>query len=74
MANEVNWLSLINSDVNCSTDNIVNKIKIIIEKASKVKKIRKNKKRQSWITNGLIKSCNHKNYLYEKWLANKQKT
>lgn len=66
LADKENWdeLSKGINDMDVIVDTLIDKLQYIIKGATY--KIKVAKKRKQWITSGLIKSTNRKNYLYKK--------
>lgn len=71
ICSSLNWDdSSISNDVNFLVDSLINKIKFVVNSSQIISKIKikiGKRPRKSWITKGLINSCNYKNKLYTDW-------
>lgn len=73
VARRFNWDKLINKNasVNENTKNLVVQIQKIINLVTKTRNSKQLAKRKSWITRGLMISCEHKNKLYREWASDR---
>lgn len=62
----INWTNLKNMDIDHSLDQFVQKLDIEIQKCTTIKNVKsKHRKRNPWMTSGLIKSINIRDALYK---------
>ena len=71
----INWNDEISlnhdSNANIGYDCFINKLKLLTNKHMPLEKVRFNKykdKINPWVTNGILNSIRHKDYLYKKWI------